>query len=100
MSKVLPKSLRIQAVLFSAVYTQRQISMMLNPANRGPNWNWENFPEWVSSGCEKSLAFSFTDNVWKKWGKELQMVARDTAISGALEFLEESGILSWQHKLA
>ena len=68
---------------------------MLNPANRGANFKWENYPEWCGSSAGISCFMGFAPSVWKRYGKELRKVAEESAVRCANECLKDSAILAW-----
>lgn len=97
-AKTLPKTFRLKAEVFGLSIAQHDISTMLNPENQGPNWDWAKFPQWARSRARLAWQ-AFTPQQWDKWKDKIIAVAGDSAAEVATEFLQESDILNWSHKL-
>lgn len=97
MSKRLPKTFRSLAEGFALDYVLEQIGLMLNPLHQGPNWDWNKFPEWVSNRAASAAFWSLPPN---QWTDEFKEVVTETSFKAAKDFLKESDILNWQHKIS
>jgi len=93
LNKILP---RAQQVGYVVPY--HEFVSMTNPANRGPNWDWNKFVDRAVSMTEVTCWQSFTDREWKKWEAKIKEAAMSTAKIHAESILRDSGVLEWGQK--
>ena len=93
LNKILP---RAQQVGYAVPY--HLFVTMINPENRGSNWDWNNFVERAVSGTEVTCWQSFTDREWKKWEAKIKEAAMSTAKIHAEQIIKDSGVLEWGNR--
>jgi len=93
LNKILPRAQQVGYAVPSDFFIT-----MINPENRGPNWDWNNFVKRAVRMTEVTCWQSFTDPEWKKWEAKIKEAAMSTAKIHAESILTDSGVLEWCQK--
>lgn len=56
--KKLSNSLDRKVVNLALETARSEFIIMISPGSRGPNWDWNNFPEWVEERVERRVRFT------------------------------------------